>query len=43
MPNHVTNCIRFTGEAERIRAIMEEIKNELQMIEKVLKNIERIW
>ena len=28
MPNHVTNRIKFSGEPERIRAIMEEIKND---------------
>ncbi len=28
MPNHVTNRIKFSGEPERIRAIMEKIKHD---------------
>ena len=28
MPNHVTNRIKLSGEPERIRAVMEEIKND---------------
>lgn len=28
MPNHVTNRIKFSGESEKIRALMESIKND---------------
>ena len=41
MPNHVTNRIKFSGDPKRIRAIMEEIKND-EIKTLVLKNGEEV-